>query len=66
MCDLLTTGEVKIVLIVLDALESAFKTLGPACWPEIVRLIEEAGGVDTLENLQEHADQQVWGMGWCN
>ncbi len=56
LCELLDVAEVRILLLGMEALEAILKT-GVAEYP---RLIEEAGGVDKLEGLQEHENQEVY------
>jgi hypothetical protein len=58
LCGLLDVGEVRIVLVALEALESLLKTDGMGA--VYAQLVDEAGGVEKLENLQEHEDNKIY------
>jgi importin subunit alpha-1 len=61
LCDLLSVGEPKIILIALDGLETLLKTSETSSsFPKCTLLIDEAGGIDTLEKLQEHENTKVY------
>eukprot|EP01039_Chlorochromonas_danica_P004314 gene4314-4735_t len=63
ICELLDVGDVKIVLLALEALESVLRVAenGPAdTLSQYTQLIDEAGGVDHLEQLQEHENHSVY------
>jgi hypothetical protein len=59
LCDLLNTGDVKLILIVMEALEAILK-VGQHGSVSYVTLIDEAGGIDNLESLQEHENVEVY------
>ena len=61
LCELLSVGEVKIILISLDAIEAILKHGREIdnC-QTYIRLIDEASGIDALEKLQEHENQKVY------
>lgn len=61
LCELLSVGEVKIILISLDAIEAILKHGKDIDNCETyIRLIDEASGIDALEKLQEHENQKVY------
>ena len=60
LCELLTTADVKIVMVAMEALESILKLATPDTLKRYIQLIDEAGGIDNLENLQEHAENKVY------
>jgi len=66
MCDLLTVKDSKIINVALEALENILNSgekeqeahnlhENPYC-----QVIEEAGGIDRLEELQQHENQEVY------
>jgi hypothetical protein len=59
LCDLLDVGEVRILLVAMEALESILKH-GEASKVDCAILIDEAEGVDKLELLQEHENEDVY------
>ncbi len=58
LCDLLSAGDSRVILIALDALESVLRINNNL--QSVTQLIEEAGGVDSLEKLQEHENTKVY------
>ena len=61
VCDLLDVGDPKLVIVALEALESIMKggvTLQST--EEYITLVEEADGVEKLENLQEHENEEIY------
>ena len=61
LCDLLVVGESRILLVAMDAIESILKHAGDMdTASSYIRLIEEAEGVDRLEGLQEHENEEVY------
>eukprot|EP01037_Dinobryon_pediforme_P016663 gene16663-16843_t len=60
LCELLDVGEGRVLLIAMEALECVLKSMGSIPGSNITTLIDEAGGVDKLENLQEHENQEVY------
>jgi importin subunit alpha-1 len=59
LCDLLDVAEVRILLVAMEALESILKH-GEAAKIDCTTLIDEAEGVDKLELLQEHENEDVY------
>ena len=61
ICDLLEVGEVKIVMLALESLEAILAVNAKTSnGIDLTRLVDEAGGVDGLERLQEHENQKVY------
>jgi HEAT repeat protein len=59
LCDLLDVAEVRILLVAMEALESILKH-GEAARMDCCTMIDEAEGVDKLELLQEHENEDVY------
>jgi len=59
LCDLLEVGEVRILVVALDALDAILRSAGSAV-AGFIQLIDEADGVERIENLQEHESQEVY------
>lgn len=59
LCDLLDVGEVKILLVAMEALECILKH-GVAAKLNICLMIDQSDGVDKLETLQEHENKDVY------
>ena len=60
LCDLLDVGEVKMLVLAMDALEAIIKADGSPEKVQFIRLIDNCGGVEKLENLQEHECDEVY------
>lgn len=63
LCELLNVHEVKILMIAMEALEAILKLDTSATYGGHVsyaQLVDEAGGVDHLELLQEHENTGVY------
>lgn len=58
LCDLLDVGDFKMLMLAMEALEALLKTFADS--DRVSRLIDEAGGVDKLEQLQEHENEGVY------
>jgi hypothetical protein len=56
--ELLDIGDVKLLLLAMEALEAILEKGGD--YERSVVLIDEAGGTDRLELLQEHEDERVY------
>lgn len=63
MCDLLDCADIKIIQVVLDALENILKvgkTLTNDGINPIAVYIEEAEGLDKIEKLQQHENTEIY------
>lgn len=61
LCNLLTVQDSKIVGVVLDCLANILKAgVMPDGTNPCIDFIEEAGGIDHIESLQEHENQDVY------
>lgn len=63
LVDLMEVGDVKIVMLALEALEailSIAEGMASSTVAQYAQLIDEAGGVDLLEKLQEHENSKVY------
>jgi len=58
LCDLLDVNEVRIVLLAMEAMEAILKQGGDIS--DYTQLIDDAGGLDKLENLQEHENTEIY------
>jgi len=59
LCDLLSCGDAKTILVALEGIENILK-VGPPDSEEYVLKIEEAEGVEKLENLQNHQNNDIY------
>lgn len=59
LCDLLDVGEVRILLVAMEALESILRH-GEASKLNVGLMVDQADGVDKLEILQEHENKDVY------
>lgn len=60
LCDLLNVGDSKILLVAMEALESILKSDNGSMVETYTEHVEEAGGLDLLEGLQEHENEEVY------
>jgi importin subunit alpha-1 len=60
LCDLLSVGDPKIILLALDSLETFLKAAEGTTNVNVIELIDEANGLDSLEKLQEHQNTKVY------
>lgn len=58
ICDLLDVGEVRILLVAMEALEAILKNAPESS--NYLQLVDEAEGIERLENLQEHENHEVY------
>ncbi|UYV77513.1 KPNA4 [Cordylochernes scorpioides] len=59
MCNLLTVRDTQVVQVVLDALNNILKMAGSQFYT-IAAQIEECGGVDKIEALQNHENEEIY------
>ena len=57
ICSILDISDVKICLVALDALDAILRKTGSLDYANVV---EECGGVDKLEDLQDHSNEEVY------
>lgn len=57
LCDLLDVGEVRMLQVAMEAIEAILKHSGEH---DYAKLIEECDGIERLEGLQEHENQEVY------
>lgn len=60
LIDLLDVGEAKIILITLDALEMILRLNESYPQINLLTMMDEYGGVEMIEKLQEHQHQKVY------
>lgn len=64
LCDMLVCSDPKIIQVALDALDNILKTgdydRGQAGFNPYVHLVEEARGIDRLNELQTHASPEIF------
>ena len=59
ICDLLEVGEVRILLVAMEALEAILKHSSSGT--DYITLVDEYEGIDKLESLQDHENNEVYG-----
>ncbi|KAF8640688.1 hypothetical protein AX17_000344 [Amanita inopinata Kibby_2008] len=67
LCDLLTTMDNKIIQVALDGLDNILKVgemdkiaAGPGAVNQYAVYVEEAGGMVTIHNLQQHDNLEIY------
>ena len=60
LCELLSTSDVKVLLVAMDALDCILKMGGESNLLRYTQLVDEAGGIELLEHLQEHEEPSVY------
>ena len=62
LCELLDVHEVKIIQLAMESLQSILKVMKSDILisEKIIALVEEAEGIDKLEALQEHENEDVY------
>lgn len=64
-CNMLSVKDAQIVQVVLDGLNNILRLIGDAAdsgSPDVGELIEECGGLDKIEALQSHDNQDIYRM----
>ncbi|KAK4880320.1 hypothetical protein RN001_008466 [Aquatica leii] len=59
-CDLLTCKDAQVVQVVLDGINNMLKMAGPEAEPILANMIEECGGLDKIEQLQNHDNIDIY------
>lgn len=59
LVNLLDVKDAKIITVALEAVESILKT-GRKCGRDFALVLEECGGIDMLENLQQHESVKIY------
>lgn len=59
VCDLLSVGEARVLLLALEALENILKA-GASANIDYTQLVDEVDGISKLELLQEHENHEVY------
>lgn len=65
LCNLLSCKDPQVVQVVLDGLNNMLKIAGPPPQVEhIATMIEECGGVDKIEQLQNHENIEIYKLAY--
>jgi len=60
MCELLESPDAKLIKVVLDASANLLKTFNDSDGNRVADFFEECGGLDKIEALQEHDNEDVY------
>lgn len=61
LCDLLDVGEARLLLLAMEALNAILKSVSSGHeLDDIINLIDEADGIEKLEALQQHENEEVY------
>lgn len=60
LCEMLGVGDPKILMITMEALESILKSGDSSDGNIYAKVMDEAGGIDGLEKLQEHENIKIY------
>lgn len=63
MCSMLNTQDPMVIQVILDGLGNILKMAGPQV-KLISDVIEEAGGVERIEALQQHENIEIYKMAY--
>ncbi|KAG8196256.1 hypothetical protein JTE90_023812 [Oedothorax gibbosus] len=59
LCNLLTVRDPQVIQVVLDGLNNILKLAGPQFF-SIASEVEECGGLDKIETLQNHENEEIY------
>lgn len=59
MCTMLGSQDTLVIQVILDGLGNILKMAGPQV-KLVVEMIEEAGGVEKIESLQQHQNIEIY------
>lgn len=62
MCDLLVCQDTNVIMVLLDGIQNILKHAGTE---EVKTIIEECGGLDNIEKLQGHENQEVYKLSFA-
>ena len=54
-----------MIQVVLDGLQNILRLAAPEGLENVTTQIEECGGVDKIENLQNHENEDIYKVSWC-
>lgn len=63
MCSMLTTEDPLVIQVILDGLGNILKMAGTNA-KLIAKAIEEIGGMEKIENLQSHANVEIYKLAY--
>jgi len=62
-CNLLSVKDAQVVNVVLDGINNILKMAGEEV-EQICQIIEECGGLDKIENLQNHENEDIYKLSY--
>lgn len=62
-CDLLSCKDAQVIQVVLDGINNMLKMAGAQC-DQLANMIEECGGLDKIEQLQNHDNMQIYKLAY--
>lgn len=63
-CALLDCKDNQVVQVVLDGLQNILRMAAPEGLENVTTQIEECGGVDKIENLQNHENEEIYKLAY--
>ncbi|CAL1287528.1 unnamed protein product [Larinioides sclopetarius] len=63
LCNLLTVRDPQVIQVVLDGISNILKLAGPQFFT-IASQIEECGGLDKIESLQNHENEEIYKLAY--
>lgn len=64
MCDLLAVTDPQVIQVVLDGLNNILKSGGGMNYQPIATMIEQCGGLDKIEALQNHENEDIYQLAY--